>query len=60
MIVKWTGKNDPSVVPLTKAVKPLPTEIFKPGVIGQVCFSGSKSYPAEILAVGKLCSLTNN
>ena len=60
MTVKWVDEESlsVSVLPVSKprAVVPPPSDIV-PGVVGKVRFSGSKTYRAEVIAVGKLINI---
>ena len=58
MTVKWVDEESlsVSVLPVSKAVVPPPSNIV-PGVVGKVRFSDSKTYRAEVIAVGKLINI---
>ena len=51
MVVRWIDEDDVSVLPVRKAVEPEPSTVT-PGAFGKVKFSGTKAYPAEIIAIG--------
>lgn len=48
MVVRWIEKDDVSVLPIRKAVKPEPSAVM-PGAFGKVKSSSTKAYPAELL-----------